>query len=79
MNRRKALTLCQEQNHRLFASLWTANRAKFTFEAETPRPDLAGDLSAFSGKMIAWANESIKLVGQDLSANRDSGKLFSLF
>lgn len=79
MNRRKALTLCQEQNHRLFASLWTASRAKFSFDANAPRPSLAGELPAFSGKMIAWANESIKLVGQDLSAPRDSGKLFSLF
>ncbi len=79
MNRRKALTLCEEQNHRLFAALWTASRAKFAFEANASRPALAAGLPPFNGKMIVWANESIKLVGQDLTAIRDSGKLFSLF
>jgi len=79
ISRRKALALCQEQNHRLFATLWTAVRVKFAFEANAPRPSLAGDLPLFDGKMIDWAGESFKLVGQDLTANRDSGKIFSFF
>lgn len=79
MPRRKALTLCLEQNHRLFASLWTASRAKFSFEANAPVPALANDIAPFDGKMTEWALESFKLVGQDLTAERESGKLFSLF
>ena len=79
MSRRKALTLCEEQNHRLFAALWTASRAKFSFEANASRPSLAEGLPPFDGKIVARANESIKLVGQDLTAIRDSGKIFSLF
>lgn len=79
MPRRKALTLCLEQNHRLFTSLWTANRAKFSFEANAPVPSLANDITPFEGTMHEWALESIKLVGQDLTAERESGKLFSLF
>jgi CheY-like chemotaxis protein len=79
LSRRKAVTLCEEQNYRLFAALWTASRAKFSFEANASRPSLAEGLPPFDGKMIAWASESIKLVGQDLTVLRDLGKLFSLF
>lgn len=79
MPRRKALTLCLEQNHRLFAALWTASRAKFSFEAGAKVPSLADDLVPFDGKMTEWALESFKLVGEDLAAERESGKLFSLF
>jgi CheY-like chemotaxis protein len=79
MSHRKAFVACQEQNHRLFASLWTANRAKFSFDAEAALPPLAKDILPFDGKMIEWALESFKLVGQDLTAERESGKLFSLF
>lgn len=79
MNHRKARTLCQEQNHRLFASLWTVSRAKFSFEANAALPSLAKDLPPFDGKMLAWASESFGMVGQDLTAPRESGKLFSLF
>ncbi|MGC3959164.1 MAG: hypothetical protein QM813_14820 [Verrucomicrobiota bacterium] len=79
MPRRKALTLCLEQNHRLFASLWTTSRAKFSFEADAPLPSLASDIAPFDEKMSDWALESFKLVGQDLTAERESGKLFSLF
>lgn len=79
MPRRKALTLCLEQNHRLCAALWTVSRAKFSFEANAPIPSLANDIAPFDGKMTEWALESFKLVGQDLTAERETGKLFSLF
>jgi two-component system chemotaxis response regulator CheY len=79
MNRRKARTFCQEQNYRLFASLWTASRAKFSFEADAALPSLAKDLLPFEGNMLTWATGSFAMVGQDLTAPRESGKLFSLF
>lgn len=79
MNRRKALALCEEQNHRLLAGLWMAGRTKFSFEANAPLPSLAKDISPFRGKMIDWAVESFKLAGRDLSADSKTGKLFSLF
>lgn len=79
MSLRKAFTACQEQNHRLFASLWTVNRARFAFDADAALPPLASDLAPFDGKMTEWALESFKLVGQDLTAERETGKLFSLF
>jgi len=79
LTRRKALTLCAEQSHRLFAALWTTSRVKFAYEANAPLPPLAGDLPFFYGKVTDWAVESFKLAGQDLSAPRESGKLFSLF
>lgn len=79
LSQRKALTLCAEQNHRLFASLWTSSRVKFAFEANAPLPSLTRELPPFEGKMIAWAEASFKLADQDLSAPRDAGKLFSIF
>lgn len=79
MTRRKALALCQDQNHRLFAPLWTASRARFSFEANAAMPSLAKDLPAFDGKMIDWAIASFKLSGQDLSAKRKLGGIFSIF
>jgi CheY-like chemotaxis protein len=79
MPRRKALALCLEQNQRLFAALWTARRAKFSFEANAPEPSLASGMAPFDGQMTEWALESFKLVGRDLTAERESGKLFSLF
>ena len=79
MNRRKARMLCQEQNYRLFASLWTVSRAKFSFEANATLPSLAKDLLPFEGNMLTWASGSFGMVGQDLTAPRSPGKLFSLF
>lgn len=79
MSRRKAVALCEAQNHRLFAALWLAGRAKFLYEANAALPVLAKDFAPFAGTMTEWAIESFKLAGQDLSVNRSSGKLFSLF
>jgi CheY-like chemotaxis protein len=61
----EAVALCQRQSLRLFAPLWTAPRAQFSFEANVPLPPLTAGLPPFPGTMSEWAMESLRFVGDD--------------
>lgn len=65
MTREEAVAICQQQNLRLFAQLWTAPRTHFNFEPNVPLPPLTATLPPFEGTMSEWAMESLRFCGDD--------------
>ena len=61
----KVPVLCMEHGLRLFASVWTAPRARFEFEPQGTPPPFATGLASFDGSISEWAMESLRCVGSE--------------
>lgn len=64
-----AISQCQLLGLRLFAPLWTAPRTQFSFEPNHPLPPGCSYLPAYTGTMMQWAMESLRLVGEHLRSD----------